>query len=528
MKALCYLILTGMKNRLLELWHKPAKLILYLLCFGGMAALILMPTLTNPQSTAKVELFWLKGIYFAFLALFLVLGVQKGLSNGDLIFEMQDVNFLFVSPISPQTILMYGLVQMTKMAFWAGFFILFQGSTLGNLFGMGFRALMVLFFSFILFIVVQSILSLVIYNFTNGRPERKRLVRLLTVAVFLPLVAVLGVNFAQSGDLMAALESTIGSPVLNWTPFAGWGADAALGLMTGSLSTGLLFTGVLVAAGGLMVAYLLFGKIDYYEDVLVATETAFEKKKAMSEGQINPEATSTHKVKVVKTGVGGKGASVFLYKHLRETMRANTLGLLSWPTVWMIAGSGALAYFMRGEGGGCLVILQILMWMQVFMIGMGRGMKELTMHYIYLAPESSFQKILWSNLEPVVRVLLESCLLFALAGVIGGESAGVVVGCILVFTLFSTMLIGANYLSMRWFGTEMSEGILLTLYFVGVLLLLAPGLAAAIAIGVAMEGTAGLLLGLGVLALWELLVSLGCFALSKGVLHHCDMLSAKK
>jgi hypothetical protein len=33
----------------------------------------------------------------------------------------------------------------------------------------------------------------------------------------------------------------------------------------------------------------------------------------------------------------------------------------------------------------------------------------------------------------------------------------------------------------------------------------------------------GVLIGHGILALWELIAALGCFALSKGVLHRCDM-----
>ncbi|MCM1567485.1 MAG: hypothetical protein NC238_16380, partial [Dehalobacter sp.] len=41
-------------------------------------------------------------------------------------------------------------------------------------------------------------------------------------------------------------------------------------------------------------------------------------------------------------------------------------------------------------------------------------------------------------------------------------------------------------------------------------------------LGRMIEGT-GVLIGLGVLALWELLAAIGCFALSKGVLHNSDM-----
>lgn len=523
MNALLHILKKSMKNRLLEIIRKPAKLVLYLLCIGGVGALIVISMFTNPQSTATMDVIWLKGFYFIFVMMFVVIAVQRGLSNGDIIFEMQDVNLLFVSPISPKSILMYGLLQMTKMAFWAGFFILFQGSWIGSMFGTGFNAILILFVNFILTVVFLSILSLVLYNLTNGRPRRKRFVRIVAIIVFLPLLSFIGIELMQTQDIMLALENVMRSPMFSWTPIAGWSAGAAIGLIVGDMSAGILFMAISVLVGGMMVAYILLGNIDYYEDVLVATETAFEKKRAIAEGQVNPEALSGRKTKVAKTGITGFGANVFFYKHLRETTRANSLGLLTWPTVFMILGAAVLAFFMRSEGSAIMTILQILMWMQVFMIGMGRGLKELSTHYIYLIPESSFRKIVWSNLEPAAKVFLESVLLFAIAGLISNEPLLIIIGSILVFTLFSLMLIGINFLSMRWLGTEISAGILIMLYIIAVLVFLLPGLIPAVILGYTLEGIWGTIVGLGILAIWELIAAIICFILAKGVLHRCDI-----
>lgn len=527
MRALLYILITSVKNRLLELIRKPAKLALYLICIVGIGALIVLPLITNPQSTAQMDIIWLKGFYFIFVAFFFVIAVQKGLSNGDMIFEMQDVNLLFVSPISPKSILLYGLAQMIKMAFIAGFFILFQSSSIGNLFGKGFGSVLILLFCFILVVVVLSITSLVIYNFANGQTRRKRLVRILSVALFVPLLAYAVMQWAQTGDVMVAVEQTLYSPVLSWTPVVGWGTETAMAFIAGDMGGGALFTAMNVLAGGLIISYILLGNIDYYEDVLVATETAFERKRALSEGQVNPEALSTNKTRVKKTGVGGFGASTLLYKHLRETTRTKTLGFLTWPTVFLVLGAALIAFFMRGDGA-IIMILQILMWAQVFMIGVGRGLKELSTHYIYLIPESSFYKILWSNLEPVAGVLLQSILLFGLSGWIAGEPLIVILGCIMVFTTFSMMLIGINYLSMRWFGTELGNGILIMIYMISVIVIILPGLITAVIVSFTVGGIWGTTAGLGILALWELIAALICFALSQGVLHRCDIMVYSK
>jgi hypothetical protein len=102
------------------------------------------------------------------------------------------------------------------------------------------------------------------------------------------------------------------------------------------------------------------------------------------------------------------------------------------------------------------------------------------------------------------------------------EPFGLVAAVIAVYTLFSFLLLGINYLSLRWTGADISAGLLIFIYTIAVIVIMLPGLIAAIVFGSMIEGT-GVLIGLGVLAVWELLAALGCFALSKGVLHNSDI-----
>ena len=526
MNSLVFLMVKSIKNSILEIFRKPGKLVLWLLTLGFIVGIFALSTFTRQSSENFLDLVWLKGIIFLLLLLFVFLAVQKGLSNGDVIFDMSDVNLLFVSPVSPRAILMYGIVRMAKMSFLAGFFILFQGSSLGTGFGVGFDAVLLILLGFMLAVSMLQIVSLVIYSLTNGRPARKRAVRLITAAVFLPLVSYIGVQFAQTRDLLGTLENTLHSPFVAWTPVAGWASEGTVSLISGNLGSGLLFLGLIVLAGAAFILYIALSNPDYYEDVLVASETAFEKKRVMAEGQVNTEASMTRKVKVIKTGVGGFGASAVFYKHLRESFRANRLGLWGLQSILTVAGSALLSLFLRGDGGGILILLQILMWTQIFLIGTGRGLKELYSHYIYLIPESSFKKIVWSNLEVVFKVLVESVVLFSVAGAIMGENILLIAVSIVVFTFFSLLLLGVNYLSLRWTGADISAGLLILIYTLAIVIIMAPGLVAAIVIGSAIEG-AGALVGLGILAAWELIAALGCFALSRGVLHRCDMPAIK-
>ncbi len=522
MSSLVFLLIRSAKNLFLELLRKPAQLALWVLLIAAIGGMILLSIFTRQSAESFTDIIWLKGILFALILIFVVAAVQKGLSNGDAIFDMNDVNLLFVSPVSPRLILMYGIVRMAKMAFWAGFFILFQSNSLGRGFGVGFDAVLLVLLGFILAVGMLQILSLLIYSLTNGRPARKMAVRLIAIAAFLPLIVYLGLQLASAGEPLPALENTLRSPLAAWTPVAGWASEGAVSLITGDMGSGLLFLGLLVLAGVLLILYIALSNPDYYEDVLVATETAFEKKRDMSKGQINAEASSMKKVKVSKTGIGGIGASAIFYKHLREAFRANRLGLWGLTSILTVFGATLFSLFIRGEAGGILVILQILMWLQIYMIGTGRGLQELYLHYIYLIPGSSFRKIVWSNLEIAFKVLVESLAVFWIAGLIIGEPVLLIIAAIVVYTLFSFLLLGINYLSLRWTGANISTGFMMFIYTIAVIVIMLPGLIAAVFIG-SMFGQAGVPIGLGILALWELIAALGCFGLSKGILHHCDM-----
>jgi len=511
-----------MINRLKELRRKPGKLVLYLFVLAAIVGLILLTLRTGDEPQVAAPIFWLTGILFALIALMTVLTVRSGLSSGDAIFEMNDVNLLFVSPVSPRKILLYGIARMAKTALLTSFFILFQSSAISS-FGAGYGGVLITFAGYVLSILVLTIVSLLIYSKTNGRPGRKRLIKIVTVALFVPLLNPIVTQYILSRDIIIALEAMILSPYLRFFPVAGWAASGVTAFLSGELLSGFFFFGLNLLLGACLTVYILLSNPDYYEDVLVATETAYEKQRAAAEGDINAVLLSKRKVKITKTGIRGEGAAALFGKHVRESFRQSRLGFLSLSSVLVVVGAGALSYFVSD----LLIILQILMWIKLFTIGVGRGLKETYSHYIYMIPEPSFSKILWSNMEPMAKTLVEGVLVFAVSGIVIAASPLLVIACILAYTLFALLLLGVNYLYMRLTGADISSGILITIYFVAVAVFIAPGIVLGVLTASVIGGGVGAFLGVFVLALWELAVGLGCLALSKGVLHNCDMTSLK-
>lgn len=370
--------------------------------------------------------------------------------------------------------------------------------------------------------MVLTLLSILIYSITNGNPVRKRLARILAVMIFVPVLVFFAMRFFVQGDLILTLNDIIESPILAATPIVGWASAGAIALIKGNFFSGLVLLGLLVLSGGGMLLYIMLSRSDYYEDVLVATETTFEKKRAAAEGNVQTVGSTTAKVKVTKTGLGGVGVRVFMYKHLRETFRQNRFGFISMYMVIMSAAILMVSIFMRNHVD-IVLVLQVIMWIQVFMIGTGRGLLETYSHYIYMMPGSPFMKLIWSNMELMLRIAMESVLFLGIPGFIMGSNLLVILGSIAVYIFFSLMLLGVNFLSMRFTEANLSQGMLLMIYFLIVLLFLAPGLAGALIVGFYVGGLTGTLLALLILSSWELVVSLVSFALSRNVLHNCDM-----
>jgi hypothetical protein len=522
MNSLVFLLTRSMKNSLLETLRKPAKLTLWLILVIVLGGVLAISIFVPREQKGLTDLIWLQGGLFAILVMIFAGAVKKGLSTGSTLFDMSDVNLLFVSPLAPRTILVYGIARMAKNASFIGFFLLFQSAMLSQAFGIGVGAILLLLLGFVLATSLMQIISLALYSLTGGNPARKRVARLIAAATHIPLALALVIPLLRTGDLGGSAQQALKSNIFAMTPVTGWASKGALALITGDAGTGWLLYALMVIAGALLLLCIAFSKLDYYEDVLVATETAFEKIRAISEGQIHVNALAAKNVSVAKTGVGGSGASAIFFKHMRESFRMNRLGLWGMSSFLIAAIAIAIAFFSRGKDNSFVWMLYILMGMQVFVIGAGRGLKELYSHYIYMIPDGPMRKVIWSNLEIVMKVAVESVVIFVAAGIILRESPLLIAAAILVYTLFSFLLLGVNYLSLRWTGANINVGLLVLIYMYSVILIMLPGIVGGILIGSFM-GKAGVLVGMLVLAAWELIVGLGCFALSRGILHRCDM-----
>ena len=274
-----------------------------------------------------------------------------------------------------------------------------------------------------------------------------------------------------------------------------------------SVTASELFALLLLALFGLLLGLVLTCKNNYYEDVLETAETAQSAVTAQKEGQLN-EVVPKH-VKVGKTGLNkGWGASALYYKHRVENRRSGVFFLSNMALIFD-AIIIACAFFMKDAG--LAGVLAMSTYMQLFTVALGRFNRELIKPYIYLLPEPPLKKLLYAIKESLISDALEAVVLFVILGFILEASPVAMAFCVLARISFSLLFTAGNVVVERVFGMVSSKTLIFLFYFLVLIVMALPGIAACVAVSILLPalGVAGALLALAavnaaiaVLALW--------------------------
>jgi len=527
MRSMMYLMLRQSKNRLLSLKHNPGKLIIYVLAIGFLVWTVIIAMRTQmPEVAGNIDSF--KGILAAFFLFSFVVSLIPAFNQGASFFEMEDANFLFIAPIKPRTVLLYGLVKAFKALLFGSWFMVFQIQWMRSSFGVGLGGALVAMFGYILVAIVCQTMTLFIYAFTNSSPRRKKLAKIIILVAFLPAIYIFIHGFITYGNLAEALNNLLASRVADFTPIVGWASAGITHVILGNTFTGLFFMGLLLASWFAFFGAVYFGNPEYYEDVLVATESVFEKTRAAEESTASAVAiiSGDKPIKLKNTGINkGIGSSTFFFKHLRESFRSNRFGLWGWLSFFMVAGTVVWSIFTNTASteGHLLSILATLAVLKMLSAGVGRGMLETYNHFIYLTPESPFSKWIWVNMEGIFKAVVESVVIFVAAGLIVGAPIWTTIAAMVALIMFVFYLMGINLVSMRFTDTLLNTTLLVAVYFAVVIIPLVPGVFLGILLASLLSEVLVVTAIFITVSVWMLLVGIGCFALSKNALHNCDI-----
>lgn len=421
MKAILYLTVMTVKNKLLSLRNKPLLLIVYLLCaisFGaGVVYLLFSRKSINLGGNGDIRMLY--AITAGFCLLFSYSSLAAGLTTGGTLFNMADVSLLFVSPVKPRKILIYGLVKQMGSTAFAALFILFQIPNLMGNFPIGLNTIYMLLFLYVVTIFFTQLIAIAVYIFSNGNEFKKMLVSGVVVLLCLFVATLVYMNFRESGDWLKALYKTMDSTAFGFVPVIGW----SVMILKASVTSNILFfvIGLLLyfISTVLIIALLSSGEADYYEDVLISTESNFTKLQAVKEGKTR---TVTRKVKVRENRMGigkGFGASIFFYKHLLEVKRGSFLPYIDALTITSAILAGVFTKQANNPFIG-YIVLCFMVYMQYFFTLVGRLSIEIKMPFIFLVPEKSLTKLIAVSLSNLIKPLIDGTIVFTIVYLISG------------------------------------------------------------------------------------------------------------
>ena len=214
--------------------------------------------------------------------------------------------------------------------------------------------------------------------------------------------------------------------------------------------------------------------------------------------------------------------------------RRSRLVFVGGATLLQLAGGLILALVLRFAGGGemspgmvMIMVTTMCLYILLFTNSAGEWGRELAKPYLYLVPAGPFAKLLWGQPDQPDQT----------AGGRGGhlsrrrDRRGSQAIHHRHVHAAVRELRGAvhrrEYLSQRLFGKAGNQGLLLFLYVLMLMILVLPGLAGGITLGVLMDmGILPATLPTAIMALpmivWNLMASFGIYALCRGALHDME------
>lgn len=439
MKALIYLTLTQLKNRILALRKKPALLILYGFAFTLIIFSIIVVIVS--QNKLLIQSYQDSRYIYLFLCgfglLYLVSFINAGLSIGSTFFTMADVGLLFVAPVSNKKILFYGLVTSIGKTVIASIFIFYQIPNLKRVFGYGFAQIAALFFIYVVLILFCQLVSIAVYIFSNQNQLRKNLVRyfLYGFLAFI-LLAVFFIAKRENLNVVDAGRLLVDSNWFGYLPIIGWMIMFFKGVITSAIIKVIIALALFLATGIILMSLLTANEADFYEDVLHSTELTYQRLKDYKEGR-NISLTTNRKVKVKdnESGIRGKGAYVFASKHFIEMKRSTLFIFVDSLTLFLTIGAAIAGYAMKKQLGFSYSILAFVIYIQYFSTVFGRIKIELMKPYIYLIPDSSIKKVFAASISSLIKPCIDSIVIFGVLALIGGAG---ILECVFMALAYSS------------------------------------------------------------------------------------------
>ncbi len=364
------------------------------------------------------------GITLLLLA-FNALGAKK---NGSAIFTMADVNLLFPSPMKPQSVLLFKLVNQIGIILLLSFYMIFQIPNLMLNFNFGLLSVLSLIVLWIIILVYSRLLNVLLYTLESTHEKVKKFIAPVVYGILIAVAGGFSVYY-KSGNLgvFESAKTFFNAEFTHYIPVYGWikGMTAAA-LRENYLLLALYF--LLLCAGAVLLSFIIWNiKADFYEDAMARSEETAALAAAVQSGEkvVAVKRKSNRSEKLRRDGLNsGAGASVYFSKAMYNRFRFARFGFLTgtMTTYLAVAIIGGIAVRnlleLKSSAFVALAVAGI-----AFFRSLGNPVSaDIGQVSFVMVPESAHKKVFFAVLGGTVNCALDILPALLIASLIVGEN----------------------------------------------------------------------------------------------------------
>lgn len=462
MKSLIFLTSRKLKNKLLELVRSPGKLVITLAFIAIFVMNMSIDKFSAYGSRPIVEFY---AIIFVFYIICFMIETKKGFERGGTMFGLCDVNFLFLSPIKPATVLFYAMAGRIGASLWMGIAFIYQFSLLRTQYAISFRDMLYAVIGYAAVAFLSQLAGMLIYFFTCGNKEKLKKARPVFYLCCGAFLVPFGLSLVNN-PLFPALTVTdvaegFTGEIMKLFPVAGWVFAVVEGAIGGILPQIIIAACVSVIFTVTVFVVISNLRHGYYEDVLLSAERAAGGKGA-GDVRIDEKTLLDENRKIGK----GKGASAFFHKHRLENRRTKAT-IFPVSSIFYLVIIVVYAFVLKS---GAIELFMISSTFSVLSVLTGRWVRELTLPYIYLVPDKPVRKLFYLLPEMLPRIITESVLHCIIIGFVGKYTAATVVAMVFARISVCFVLTASSLIVARFFREREKNNIFVAIcVFVGML-----------------------------------------------------------
>ncbi len=444
MKALVYVLKTTIINYFKRIKEKPTKAI------GPIAVALWMIVMFLPKRSSRgtstsPEIF--VSIFVGITIAAFLLSLYSGTKKVDSKFNMCDVNLIFVSPIRPQTVMIYGIIKKIAVELLASFYLLYQIPNFLRSFNVPGINQFMLGLSYVLFqLVLCNIIKLFVFALETKYKDLGTIIRsvikgiMLLTAAGTAMLVVKGniVEFAKDVASLITYTSWV-----KYIPVFGWMREIAIQTILGIKPSYGIYIALILITSGLLVYIIYNMEMDFYEDMLSSAEHNDLAKNIASGKEVPMDGKRSFLFKPFKKVSlkleGVYGAKVLYFKHMNEYFKRSFIFFINTYSLIVLVISIILGLYAKGMN----IKLVFLIASVLLFFGAGMGGKiygEIDRYFIFLLPDSPQKKLFYGIASSLIKIFSDAILLFLPFGILSGTSMLEIFLCILCYFLLGGML----------------------------------------------------------------------------------------